>query len=57
MANNPGVRGRGVVSAALPLFIALAFLMVGNGLVGSLLGVRADLEGFPTIVAGVVMTM
>jgi len=50
-------RGRGIASTVLPLFIALAFLMVGNGLVGSLLGVRADLEGFPTIVTGVVMTM
>ena len=57
MASNPGVRGRGVVATVLPLFIALAFLMVGNGLIGSLLGVRADLEGFPTIVTGVVMTM
>jgi MFS family permease len=40
-----------------PLFAGLAFLMVGNGLLGSLLGVRADLEGFPTVVIGVVMAM
>ncbi|MGB5736734.1 MAG: MFS transporter [Thiohalocapsa sp.] len=57
MANSLSARGRGVVSAVLPLFLALAFLMIGNGLVGSLVGVRADLEGFPTIVTGVVMTM
>ncbi len=31
--------------------------MVGNGLLGSLLGLRADLEGFPTVVIGVVMSM
>ncbi len=55
MADNLGVRGRGFGSTVLPLFVGLAFLMVGNGLVGSLLGVRADLEGFPTIVTGVVM--
>ena len=55
MADNLGVRGRGFGSTVFPLFVGLAFLMVGNGLVGSLLGVRADLEGFPTIVTGVVM--
>ena len=57
MANSLSARGHGVVSAVLPLFLALALLMVGNGLVGALLGVRADLEAFPTIVTGVVMTM
>ena len=41
----------------LPLFVGLALLMVGNGLLGSLLGIRADLEGFPTVVIGVVMAM
>ena len=48
---------RGGVASVLPLFVGLAFLMVGNGLLGSLLGVRADLEGFPTVVIGVVMAM
>lgn len=48
---------RGVVASVLPLFLGLALLMVGNGLLGSLLGVRADLEGFPTVVIGVVMSM
>ena len=57
MANNLDSRARAAASAVLPLFLALAFLMVGNGLVGSLVGVRADIEGFPTIVTGVVMTM
>lgn len=51
------VNERGVVASVLPLFLGLALLMVGNGLLGSLLGVRADLEGFPTVVIGVVMSM
>ncbi len=51
------VSERGVVASVLPLFIGLALLMLGNGLLGSLLGVRADIEGFPTVVIGVVMSM
>ncbi|GMQ99171.1 MAG: MFS transporter [Acidimicrobiia bacterium] len=47
----------GVLTPVLPLFVGLAFLMVGNGLVGSLIGVRADLDGFATVVIGVVMSM
>lgn len=56
MTNEMNSRRRGAVAGVLPLFVALAFLMVGNGLVGSLVGIRADLEGFPIIVAGVVMS-
>lgn len=48
---------RGVVASVLPLFIGLALLMMGNGLLGSLLGVRANLEDFPTVVIGIVMSM
>ncbi|MCL1601185.1 MAG: MFS transporter [Actinomycetia bacterium] len=48
---------RNVVVPVLPLFAGLALLMVGNGLLGSLLGVRSDLEGFPTLVIGIVMAM
>lgn len=51
------VSERGVVASVLPLFLGLTLLMVGNGLLGSLLGLRADLEGFPTVVIGVVMSM
>ena len=29
------------------LLLGLAFLMLGNGLQGSLMGIRASLEGFP----------
>ncbi|MFV1999790.1 MAG: MFS transporter [Acidimicrobiia bacterium] len=41
----------------LPLFAGLTLLMVGSGLLGPLVGVRADLDGFPTIVIGAVMSM
>jgi MFS family permease len=46
----------GLVSVS-PLFVGLALLMVGNGLLGSLLGIRASIEGFPTVVIGIVMAM
>ena len=48
---------RSLVGAVSPLFIGLAFLMVGNGLIGSLLGIRAASEGFPTSIVGVVMAL
>lgn len=38
------------------LFIGLGLLMLGNGLQGTLLGLRASLESFPTTTTGVVMT-
>jgi MFS family permease len=41
----------------MPLFAGLALLMIGNGLLSSLLGIRSDLEGFNTVVIGVVMSM
>ena len=45
------------MAPVLPLFAGLALLMVGNGLLSSLLGIRSDLEGFNTVVIGVVMSM
>lgn len=54
---SQSVSDRNVVAPVLPLFGGLTLLMVGNGLLGSLLGIRADLEGFPTVVIGVVMAM
>ncbi len=38
------------------LFVGLALIMLGNGLQGTLLGVRASLEGFATATTGLVMT-
>lgn len=46
---------RSALLAAWGLFAALALLMVGNGLVGVLIGVRSELEGFDTTVIGVIM--
>jgi MFS family permease len=45
-----------MLTSVVPLFVGLAVLMVGNGLLGTLIGVRSDIEGFSTIVIGVVMS-
>ena len=44
------------VGSAWALFLGLALIMIGNGLQGSLLGVRAELEGFSATTTGLVMT-
>lgn len=46
---------RTALISAWGLFLGLALLMVGNGLLGVLIGVRAELDGFDTTVTGVVM--
>ena len=38
------------------LFIGIAMITLGNGLQGTLLGVRASIEGFPTTTTGLVMS-
>lgn len=38
------------------LFLGIGLMMLGNGLQGSLLGVRASLEGFTTVTTGLIMT-
>jgi MFS family permease len=38
-----------------PLMAGVAMLLLGNGLIGTLLGVRAGIEGFPTVAVGVIM--
>ncbi len=45
-----------VVAASWALFLGIALIMLGNGLQGSLLGLRATLEGFPTAITGLVMS-
>jgi len=45
-----------VVGTTWALFLGIGLMMLGNGLQGSLLGVRASLEGFTTITTGLVMT-
>jgi MFS family permease len=46
---------RNALMAAWGLFAALTLLMMGNGLIGVLIGVRSELEGFNTTVTGFVM--
>lgn len=43
--------------SAWPLFFGISMIMVGNGLQGTLLGVRATLEHFPTYSIGIIMSM
>ena len=44
------------ISSAWALLLGIALIMLGNGLQGTLLGVRATLEGFGTATTGLVMT-
>lgn len=46
---------RTALIAAWSLFAALTLIMVGNGLLGVLVGVRSELEAFNTTVTGLVM--
>ena len=45
-----------VLAGTWALFLGLALLMVGNGLQGSLLGVRGGIEGFSTYAISIVMS-
>lgn len=44
------------VAATWPLLLGMGVLMLGSGLQSTLLGVRATLEGFPTVVTGAIMS-
>jgi MFS family permease len=46
----------GTIATTWPLLLGMGVLMLGAGLQGTLLGLRATLEGFPTPVTGVVMS-
>ncbi len=43
------------VSAASALLVGVALLMIGNGLGGSVVGIRAELENFNTVAIGLIM--
>ncbi len=45
-----------LIATTWPLLLGMGVLMLGAGLQGTLLGVRATLEGFPTPVIGVIMS-
>ena len=42
--------------ASWALLIGIGFMMLGNGLQGTLLGLRATMEGFPTFITGIMMS-
>ena len=44
------------VRATWALLVGIGFMMLGNGLQGTLLGLRATMEGFPTFTTGVMMS-
>jgi len=44
------------LQSSWPLFLGIGLIMLGNGLQGSLLGVRAAMEAFPTSWIGVIMS-
>ncbi|HSR46168.1 MAG TPA: MFS transporter [Acidimicrobiia bacterium] len=56
MSSRTETSGTGaVVVSVWVLFLGTALLMAGNGLQGSLLGIRSDIEGFATPAIGIVM--
>ena len=44
------------ITTTWPLLLGMGILMLGAGLQGTILGLRATLEGFPTPVTGLVMS-
>ena len=44
------------IAATWALLLGMALMMIGNGLQGSLVGLRASLEGFSTTTTGLVMS-
>ena len=47
---------RNPLTTTWPLLLGMGILMLGAGLQGTILGLRATLEGFPTPVTGLVMS-
>ena len=46
-----------ILHSSWPLFFGVALIMIGNGLQGTLLGVRATIEGFDTATIGFIMSL
>ena len=56
MSSNAKTSGTAATAMSVwVLFLGVALLMAGNGLQGSLLGIRSDLEGFATTSIGLIM--
>lgn len=45
------------ILSSWPLFFGISMIMIGSGLQGTLLGVRATIEHFPTYATGIIMSM
>ncbi len=45
-----------IIRSAWPLFFGIAMVMMGTGLQGTLLGIRATIEGFSTPLTGLIMS-
>ena len=45
-----------VISTSWPLLLGVMLLMVGNGIQGTLLGIRGAIEGFSTYEISIVMS-
>lgn len=45
-----------IMTSTWPLFFGLSLIMLGNGLQGTLLGIRATIEGFDTSITGLIMS-
>lgn len=52
---GPWIPKTSVAAATWALFLGLGLVMIGNGLNGSVLGVRAEQEGFGTVTSGLIM--
>jgi MFS family permease len=52
---GPALAETSTVAATWALFLGLALIMVGNGLQGPLLALRAEAEGFDLVVSGLIM--
>lgn len=53
--DQPATPEVSAASAASALLLGVALLMIGNGLGGSVVGIRAELESFNTIATGAIM--
>ncbi len=55
LSESGETKGTSVAAATWALFVGLGLVMIGNGLNGSVLGVRAEAEGFSVGVSGLIM--